>query len=166
MEAHPSVGIAGCYELVGKHVQHVGLEYERSILSGREVCRDTLLGIRLGLRHLLGSPTSLLYSADLVRKSPAFYPNSSPHADVSACLKWLHDRDYGFVHQVMAYARIRATSQSSRSLKLGLHKLTQVSNLREYGNLYLTPAELDARMSGAVDEYYSWLVKRNLREPG
>lgn len=155
-ESHPSVGLVGCYELAGRHVMHVGLEYERSVVSGKDICRDTLLGIR----HVLGSPTSLLYSADLVRKTAAFYPNSGPHADVSACLKWLQDCDFGFVHQVLSYARIRSTSQTSRSLKFGLTKLSLISDLRDYGGLYLSPQELDARMAHAVDAYYSWLVKR------
>lgn len=155
-EANPTVGMVSCYELAGKHVMHVGLEYERSVVSGRDICRATLLG----LLHVFGSPTSLLYSASLVRKSAAFFPNSNPHADVSACLKWLQDCDFGFVHQVLAYGRIRSTSQSSRSLKFGMFKLTLIADLNQYGRLYLTPEEFDRRLADAVDGYYSWLVKR------
>jgi len=154
--AHPSVGMVNCYELAGRHVMHVGLEYERSVVSGRDICRSTLLG----QRHVFGSPTSLLYSADLVRKSTTFFPNNSPHADLAACFKWLNDCDFGFVHQVLAYARIRSDSESSRSLKDGTFKRSVISNVLDYGRLYLTPEEYDARLADAVNGYYSWLVKR------
>jgi glycosyltransferase involved in cell wall biosynthesis len=154
--AHPSVGMVNCYELAGKHVMHVGLEHERSVVSGREICRGALLGYR----HVFGSPTSLLYAADLIRKSAAFYPNSNAHADISACFKWLYDCDFGFVHQVLAYARIRSDSETSRSLKDGTLKRAVISNVLEYGRLYLTPEEYDARLADAVKGYYSWLVKR------
>jgi glycosyltransferase involved in cell wall biosynthesis len=154
--AHPTVGMVNCYELAGRHVMHVGLEFERSVVSGRDVCRDALLG----RSHVFGSPSSLLYSADLVRKSATFYPNSSAHADVSACYKWLHDCDFGFVHQVLSYARIRAESQTSRSIKFGTAKRSAISDIINYGRLYLTPEEYDERLAVAVNDYYSWLVKR------
>jgi glycosyltransferase involved in cell wall biosynthesis len=154
--AHPSVGMVNSYELAGKHITHVGLEYERNVVSGRDICRETMLGYH----HVIGSPSSILYTADLIRRSSAFYPNSSPHADVSAVFKWLHDYDFGFVHQVLSYARIRSTSQTSRSLKLGLRKLSIVSDIIHYGRLYLTPEEYDVRFADALDGYYSWLVKR------
>src|SRR6516164_7127706 len=64
-DAHQSVGMVGCYMLAGKKMMNVGLEYERSVVSGRDICRETLLG---GL-HVFGSPTSLLYVSDLIRKS-------------------------------------------------------------------------------------------------
>jgi glycosyltransferase involved in cell wall biosynthesis len=154
--AHPGVGMVNCYELAGKHVMHMGLEYERSVVSGREICRGALLGYC----RVLGTPTSLLYAADLVRKSVAFYPNSNPHADWSASLKCLYDCDFGFVHQVLAYARIRSESQSSRSLRDGTYNRSLISDVLEYGRLYLTPEEYDARLAEVVNGYYSWLVKR------
>jgi glycosyltransferase involved in cell wall biosynthesis len=154
--AHPNVGMVNCYQLAGKHMMHVGLEYERSVVSGRDVCRAALLGGP----NVLGSPTSFLYAADLVKKSAAFYPNNNPHADISACFKWLHDCDYGFVHQVLAYARIRAASQTSRSLKFGTFKLSSISDVIQYGRLYLTDEEYDVSLANAVNSYYSWLVKR------
>ena len=65
-----------------------------------------------------GSPTSLLYRADLVRKSDNFYPNRSPHADTSACFAHLKDCDYGFVYQALSYERIHAATQSHESFRI------------------------------------------------
>lgn len=161
--AHPSVGMVNCYELAGRHVMHAGLEYERNVVSGRDVCRDNLLG----RSYVFGSPNSLLYRADLVRKNAKFFPiderlhpNSRVHADVSACFEALKTSDFGFVHQVLAYCRIRSASESSRSLKYGTFKSSLISDVLNYGRFYLTPEEYDARLADAIDGYYNWLVKR------
>jgi glycosyltransferase involved in cell wall biosynthesis len=155
-DAHPSVGMVGCYMVAGKKVMNAGLEYERSVVSGRDICRETLLGGP----HVFGAPTSLLYVSGLIRKSTAFYPNSNPHADTSACYKWLRDCDFGFVHQVLSYARIHPDSQTSRSIKFGTIIRAQISDLTQYGSHYLTPEELNRRTDDLMNWYYSWLVRR------
>jgi len=65
-----SVGrFGGSYSLAGKKVMYSGLEYKTSLVSGKEICRATLLGDHM----VFGCPTSLLYRADLVRKTTAFF---------------------------------------------------------------------------------------------
>ena len=155
-DAHPSIGMVGCYMVAGKKVMNFGLEYERSVVSGRDICRETLLGGP----YVFGSPTSLLYVSDLMRKSTVFYPNSNPHADTSACYKWLRDCDFGFVHQVLSYARIHPDSQTSRSIRFGTIIRAQISDLTEYGRHYLTAEELNRRTDDLMNGYYSWLVRR------
>jgi glycosyltransferase involved in cell wall biosynthesis len=86
-EANPIVGIVGSYQLSGSQVRWQGFKYPRSVLSGRELCRQIFLGD--DKRFGFGSPTSLLYRADLIRQSEHFYPNASPHADTSACFNCL-----------------------------------------------------------------------------
>jgi glycosyltransferase involved in cell wall biosynthesis len=154
--AHPSVGMVSCYELAEKKVANAGLEYERSVVKGRDICRETLLGGP----YVFGTPSSLLYRSDLVRKSAAFFPNSSPHADTSACYKWLMDCDFGFVHQVLSYARIHSASQTSKSLRFGTIIRAQISDLDEYGRHYLTPEEFNKHKADLINWYYSWLVRR------
>jgi hypothetical protein len=55
-EAHPTVAMVGSYMLAGNQVMKAGLEYERSVVSCREICRATLLGGP----YVFGAPTSLL----------------------------------------------------------------------------------------------------------
>ena len=87
-EANPSVGIVGSYQLSGDRVRWQGFRYPRAVLSGVEMCRMIFLGgektCGFGSPFGFGSPTSLLYRADLVRRNSAFYPNESPHSDSSA----------------------------------------------------------------------------------
>jgi hypothetical protein len=110
--------------------------------------------------YVFGAPSSHLYAADLVRRSMPFYPNTSPHADTSACYKWLRDCDFGFVHEVLAYARIHSDSQTSRSMRFGTNIRAQISDLTQYGRHYLTPEEFDRKTDDLMNWYYSWLVRR------
>ncbi len=160
--AHPSVGIVGSYQVAGKKVMYAGLEYERSVVSGRDICRESMLGGP----YVFGSPTALLYASDLIRKSPTFYPNNMPNADISACCKWLRDCDYGFIHQVLSYARVHSDSQSSRSIRFGTIRRTMMSDLVLYGPYYLTPEEVERRSAELEDLYYLWLVRRIFEHRG
>jgi glycosyltransferase involved in cell wall biosynthesis len=153
-ESNPAVGLVGTYLLAGKRVLCEGLEYERKVVKGTEICRATLLGGP----YVFGSPTSLLYRCDLIRESQAFYPHSNPHADTTACYQALENSDFGFVHQVLAYARIHADSQTSKSLKIGTYNLALIGDLTRFGPKYLSPSELKQRLEYFLDSYYRVVV--------
>jgi glycosyltransferase involved in cell wall biosynthesis len=153
-ESNPTVGLVGTYLLAGKRVLCEGLEYERKVVKGTEICRATLLGGP----YVFGSPTSLLYRCDLIRESQAFYPHSNPHADTTACYQALENSDFGFVHQVLAYARIHADSQTSKSLKIGTYNLALIGDLTRFGPKYLSPSELKQRLEYFLDSYYRVVV--------
>ncbi len=161
-EGNPTVGMVGSYSLAGKRVTYSGLEYEKNVVSGREICRETLLGGP----WVFGAPTSLLYRADLVRKAKTFYPNSNPHCDMTACYQSLEYSDFGFVHQVLSYTRIHAASQTSKSLKYGIIKLAVLSDLCRFGPKYLSRSEMRHRLGLLLDNYYRSLVPTLFAEPG
>ena len=154
-EANPSVGLVGAYMLAGKQVVNVGLGYGENVLKGREICRNTLLGGP----YVFGSPTSLLYRADLIRATPAFYPNSNPHADTTAVYQSLEHSDFGFVHQVLSYARIHSDSQTSKSIKYGRINRAMIADLIRFGPIYLSPEEQKVRLEALLDWYYNVLVR-------
>jgi glycosyltransferase involved in cell wall biosynthesis len=153
-EANPTVGMVGTYLLAGKRVLCDGLEYERKVVNGSEISRATLLGGP----YVFGSPTSLLYRSDLIRESQTFYPHSNPHADTTACYQVLEHSDFAFVHQVLAYARIHADSQTSKSLKVGTFDLARMGDLTRFGPKYLSASELKQRLDYFLDSYYRVVV--------
>ncbi len=153
-EANPSIGMVGSYSIAGKKVMWDGLEYEKTVVNGHELCRATLLGGP----YVFGSPTSLMYRADLLRTGKAFYPNSMPHADTSACYEALEHTDFGFVHQVLSYSRIHSASQTSKSFKLGIINRASIADMARYGPLYLSRQEQQGRLKVLLDKYYGWLV--------
>jgi len=161
-EDHPSVGIVGCYQLSGSAVRWQGFPYPDPVISGRDLCRQLLLGDQVFLNKTglfgFGSPTSLLYRADLVRQAAAFYPTPSPHSDTSACFEALKSSDFGFVYEILAYERIHSAAQSSTSHDINRYAPQTVSDLLTYGPLYLSGRELSHRLKNAVSAYYRFLA--------
>ena len=163
-EQNPSIGMVGSYMLVGKQVVNTGLEYDKRVVNGRAICRATLLGGP----YVFGTPSSLMYRADIVRESKAFYPNPNPHSDTTACYQALQNSDFGFVHQVLAGAVVHAETQTSRSIKYGTIRRALIADLMRFGPVYLTKEELDARVKHLMGYYYRWLigaVVTNRRDP-
>jgi hypothetical protein len=160
-EANPSVGLVGSYQLSGggpewQHwrVRWDELPFPSHVVSGKEICRRYLLGGP----YVFGTPTSLLYRADLVRRDGAFYPNSTAEADTSACIKSLSVSDFGFVHQVLSYERIHHAQISTTSKSLHAYSLPKIRDLHEYGSLYLTAEELAKREDEVMRDYYALLA--------
>lgn len=160
-EVNPSVGIVGSYQLSGSDVRWQGFTYPRAVIPGREMCREVFLGRRRTFGF--GSPTSVLYRADLVRRSTSFYPNPSPHADTSACFESLKTSDYGFVYQVLSLERIHRETQSSESADINRYAPAGLRDVKEYGPAYLTTDELERRLRREIASYYRYLVANLVR---
>lgn len=168
-EENPHVGIVGSYQLSGVgtewqnwRIKWTGLPYPSPVISGRQICRLWLLNGP----YVFGTPTSILYKADLIRKEDVFYPNSTAEADTSACLKHLRNSDFGFVHQVLSYERVHHAQITATSKDLNAYISSQIGDLREYGSWYLTADELEWRLKGLMHDYYTYLGASaiNLRE--
>ena len=163
-EANPSVGFVGSYQLSGSQVRWQGFEYPRAVVPGREMCRRIFLGSQVGFGF--GTPTSVLYRADLVRADDEFYPQSAPHSDASAAFKHLQQSDFGFVYQVLSYGRIHAELESLKSARLNRNASAYLHDLIQYGPLYLSKAELDRRLREQLAEYDGFLAVNVFRRRG
>ena len=155
-EANPSVGLVGAYQLSGDRIRWQGFKYPDAVIPGRDMCRRIFLG---GDREFgFGTPTSLLYRADLIRSSPAFYPNSSPHSDTSACFEQLRHCDYGFVFKVLCYERTHGETQSSASAQLNRYSSAVLNDVLTYGPFYLSEAELKHQVAATLRDYHRFLA--------
>jgi glycosyltransferase involved in cell wall biosynthesis len=155
-EANPSVGIVGSYQQSEKRVRWQGFRYPASVLSGRQVCREIFLTDEPDFGF--GSPTSILYRADLVRNSGEFYPNTSPHSDTSACFKELRNCDFGFVYQVLSYERTHGETQSSRSAQLNRYLSASLNDVLQYGPAYLGKEEFEGLVKKSLNSYHRFLA--------
>jgi glycosyltransferase involved in cell wall biosynthesis len=157
-EANPSVGIVVSYQLSGGgdkwYVRSDELPFPSTVVPGREICRSHLLTDM----SVFGNPTSSLYRSDLVRSTNSFYPHSRAEADLSACYKYLESADFGFVHQVLSYERLHKLTLTTRALTLNTYLPSKISDLLEYGPIYLTKGELERRLKELMDEYYKFLA--------
>jgi glycosyltransferase involved in cell wall biosynthesis len=165
-EENPSVGIVGAYQLSGGvgiwYVRNNGLPYSRTVVSGREVCREQLLGTL----RILGNPTSVMYRADLVRSTDRFFPNPTAEADTSACLEALRTSDFGFVHQVLSHERIHNVRATTASLETNAYLSAAISDCQAYGEWFLTKKECDARIGELLNEYYAYLSRSAFKRKG
>lgn len=155
-EANPGVGIVGCYQLSGDHILWQGFKYPTAVYSGRAICRQIFLGGNPAFGF--GSPTSILYRADLIRGSAAFYPNSSPHADTSACFEHLRHSSYGFVYEVLCYERTHEATQTSKSLEMNRYASAYLNDLLTYGPVYLDKDEMEWKLKQELRSYHQFLA--------
>jgi glycosyltransferase involved in cell wall biosynthesis len=163
-EANPSAGFIGCYQLRGQHIRWQGFPYPKVLLTGRDVCRQILLGGDHSFGF--GSPTSLLYRADLVRKTRTFYPNASPHADTSACFEHLKDCDFAFVYQVLCWERTHEATQSSKSEEINDYLSAVLDDIVQYGKYYLNREEYEKKLKQHLNGYHQFLAVNMIAHRG
>lgn len=160
-EENPSVGVVGTYQVSGGgpvwqrwRVRWDEIPFPSTVIPARDVCRTQLLeGV-----YVFGTPTSLLYRSDLVRKRAEFYPNSTAEADTSACYQCLQESDFGFVHQVLSYERIHGKQMSEESRNLNAYEPSRLNDLYVYGAQWLTSDEMARRRKEILRSYYGFLA--------
>ncbi len=164
-EEHPSVAIVQAYRLRGHWVAGDGLPYPSTVVRGRDVCRLWLLPGRLSI---FGAPTTLMYRADIVRSRSAFYDESNLAPDTEVCLEFLGQHDYGFVHQVLSFHRLRRASTTGDRQWLQVDLPCRLFELITFGPRYLGEDELEQAIRDHLREYYgtlgSLVLRRRSRE--
>jgi glycosyltransferase involved in cell wall biosynthesis len=166
-ESHASVGLVGSYQLSGGgsewrrwRVKWSEIPYPSTVLTSAAICRSQFID---GM-YIFGTPTSLLYRADLVRKREHFYPNQTAEGDTSACYQVLQESDFGFVHQVLSYERIHAKQMSEESRTLNAYTPSLLDDLIKYGPTWLSEAEMRERKQAISNNYYDFLAARFLND--
>lgn len=154
-EEHPSVGIVGAYGLRGRQVMWAGLPYPSSQISGREVCRKFFLEDL----YVFGTPHSVLLRSDLIRSHDPFYNESNLHADSEACCALLKSCDFGFVHQVLTFTRLRAGSLTEFTNEVNTLIVGRLHDLVTHGPDYLTAEEFKTCLDRKLSEYYEFLAR-------
>lgn len=152
-ESNPSVGIVAAYVLEGTRVVNSGLPYSQTVFSGREICRRLFLEVL----YVFGTGTSVMYRSDLVRSRPSFYNEKDVHSDMEACIALLRESDFGFVHQVLTFTRVRERSIITMGRDMNTYAASSLQQLVTYGPQFLTPAEYRECLGRAVSEYYRYL---------
>ena len=161
-EAHPTVGIVGCYQRSGNDVRWQGLPTTVSVIPGRDAGR---LGLLKDI-HVLGTPTSVLYRADLVRARKSFFPHTMAHADTSVCYECFQSCDFGFVHEVLCTERVHAEQWSAKMDRLSSWSVAYLDLMLRYGSLYMSESEFAVRRREVFEEYYRFLGRCVLKLKG
>ena len=155
-EENPSVGIVGAFGLRGNEVVWAGLPYPCRKVSGRKICRALLLHDF----YVFGTATALLYRSDLVRNRNPFYNESNLHCDSEVCLVLLKSCDFGFVHQVLTFTRVRPGSLTSLSAEINTVIAGKLYDLMMYGKDFLSESEFRSRRAYWLRDYYHFLARQ------
>ena len=163
-EANPSVGIVGAYGLYGDgvHVIWRGVPYPRVVVPGREVCRMRLLGGP----YVFGTPTATLIRSDFIRRKEKFYDEANLHADSTVCYQILQEADFGFLHQILAFSRTRGESNTSFAERMNSLQLGFLTDLLEFGPIFLDKDEYRQRLKVLTNDYYKVLAEGLLQMRG
>src|SRR5262245_7587283 len=161
-EAHPSAAIVSSYYLWGKdRVNGTGLAPEQSLISGRDACRLHLTDVA----YLFGSPTVVMFRADVVRRRQPFFEEGRMFEDGEVAYELMRENDLAFVHQILTYVRREDSSLWGSAETFHPRALIRVIMLRRYGATYLDPGEYRRHLADAEGSYYrtlarSWLIRR------
>jgi hypothetical protein len=156
-ERHPTVGVVSSYHLHGKRLGHGGvIPYTNEVVPGRQVIRTKLLDDE----YVIGSPSQLLYRADLVRRTNPFFDESIWHSDIHATFRTLLEYDLGFVHQVLTYTRLHPEALTSRSLRLNTYLAGDLQFLIQFGRKVLSPDVYRTTVRTWLRRYAWFLMKQ------
>jgi glycosyltransferase involved in cell wall biosynthesis len=154
-QQNPSSGIIGSYVLWDKQVGCDGLPPSTQFLSGREICRLTLLKKIYPFVNLSG----LMLRSDLVRARDPFLREKSLHTDVETYYELLQNCDFSFVHQVLSFVRKHEDSRSSALAEsLVTYRYASLYMLVKFGPVYLSEKEFNNQLQLAIKGYYQFLV--------
>ncbi len=159
-ESDDSVGIVSSYRLKGGLKLGEGLPSTRSILTGREVCR---LHLTTPL-FAFGTPTTILYRSEIVRKNSPFYDGRTFFDDSDLCYRILRSWNFGFVHDVLSFSRVDDDSIRGKVLDFGPDKLERFVELSKFGPIYLQEGEGKEALNRAKSDYYQFLARHVFRE--
>jgi glycosyltransferase involved in cell wall biosynthesis len=155
----PSLGIISSFQRWGDVIVLEGLPYHEEVFDGREVLAWCL---RNGT-NLTGTPTGPLLRTDLVLARDQFYDRDIEAADTDAVFRSLVDVDFGFVHQVLTYARRQGGTRIDRALRIRTQIAENVLFVIRYGRAAFDPATYRSTLRGHLRTYVFSQVKNTAR---
>jgi glycosyltransferase involved in cell wall biosynthesis len=155
-ERYPTAAMVGSYGIYGARVQPVGLPFPQEFVSGREACSSYLTG----QPYFYGTPTTLLYRADIVRSRLHFFSEDYLHADLDACFQYLETNDFAFCHEILSFNREREGSLTSNAQLYNRYILEHLTVLKEFGQFYLGDARARQQIRWKSAALYRHLGER------
>lgn len=153
-ERERDVGMVGAYYFFGEHLSGAGVPRHLQRLGGREACRRMLVD----RKFMVGSPTTVLYRADLARARRPFFTPARLHSDTELAYEILLEHDLGFVHQILSFIRTDNVSISTGVKDFRPNLLDRLIVTERYGARALERDEFQRIRSAVRREYYRHLA--------
>jgi len=153
-ELEPAAGLVGAYYFFGEHLGGAGVPRHLQRIDGRYACRLMLVD----RKYMVGSPTSVLYRADVLRaRRPCFTPGSL-HADTELAYEIMLQHDLGFAHQVLSFIRTDNVSISSSVKDFRPNLLDRLIVTERYADKALKAEEATRVRDAVRQEYFRYLA--------
>lgn len=152
-EKNPSIGVVCSLRLLGNWVLGAGLPYPSDFMRGREIARWALLHEP----YVFGSPTSMLFRADVTRSAGNFLNEENEHADEEVMYEIFRHHDFGFLYRILSYSHRHGGQESSKSGRLNTFILGRLLVLTKYGPEFLSDTEYRNRLRIMLRRYYKFL---------
>jgi hypothetical protein len=153
----PTIGVVSAYRLWGDKVDLVGPPESKTFASGHEILRQSLLGGP----YVTGSPTALLLRSRFVReRGDPFYRPGYLHEDTEAAYWMLSRHDFGYVPEVLTFARRQAGARYAWADRLNTAIPENIRFLFLYGPDVFTPDEYRRRLRQLLRRYVNFHVRQ------
>jgi glycosyltransferase involved in cell wall biosynthesis len=158
-----SIGLVSSYWISGDDLWGSGFPLQTPMLSGKEAVRGFLRADSTPF----GSQTQVMYRSAVVRNNKTFYNVSFPFADVLKCIEILEHWDYGFVYQVLSFARKDNDSVLHQVLLPRMaHPLALYIMAQRYAPVFLEAGEVASTIATYKLQYYRALARGALQLRG
>lgn len=158
---HPSVGVISSFRDEEGLVDPPRAAAPDEFTTGRLIGRATLRGEVFAF----GSPTTVMYRADLVRARPLLYRPGAFFDDTDAVFDLLRECDFGFVHKVLSHTSRDPSSTFGRVRSFDLDVLYRHVSLARVGAAYFEDGELRALRQKVAQDYYFKVTRALVRRP-
>jgi glycosyltransferase involved in cell wall biosynthesis len=161
-EQNPRIGLVSSYYLYGDEPSGSGIPRNVTQLSGRAVCRLMLLT----KKFVVGTPTVVMYRADVVRARKPFFPLGRYHADTELAYAIFLEHDFGFVPQILSFARADNKSITTSRAAFNPGPLDYLIVIEQFGRQCLSSDEFRAVSEREWSYYWGFLGISALRGRG
>jgi hypothetical protein len=98
-----------------------------------------------------------MYRSEVVRSQFPFFDPAVPHADTEAAYRTCRDWDFGFVHQVLSFARVENESRMGMVSDYAPFLLDKFIVDIKFGHDFLSPDEYREVYERDRSNYFRWL---------
>ncbi len=158
---YPSVGIVGAIRSVNDAPDPPNAHLLPEYMPGKDICRSTLRGNIFAF----GSPSSVMYRADLVRARPQFFNPKAFFDDTDTAFELLAQSDFAFCQHLLTYTTRDPNSTFGRIASYDISLLYRYMTVQRIGDEFFTPADVGELRARLTREYYETLVTALWRRP-
>jgi glycosyltransferase involved in cell wall biosynthesis len=158
---YPSAGLISSTRAIGADVDPTNFEDLPEFMTGSAIGRATIEGKVFAF----GSPTTVMYRADLVRAKPEFYRKEEFFDDVGAAFDVLTKSDFVFSREKLSYTSRDPNSTFGRVLSYDISPLVRLIGIQTVGASFYSQCELRPARKEIETTYYEHLLRALAHRP-